>query len=120
MDLLTTTAMAVSIMLGSGAQLLLRVAMSGASSGLPQSVAGLLALATSPWLVGGLTSFGMSLVTWLYVLSRLPVSKAYPCVAAGFVITLLAGHFLLGEHIPITRVIGLFIIMTGVLVVACS
>ena len=47
-------------------------------------------------------------------------SQAYPCVALGFVFTMLGGHFLFGEIINLARIAGLALIVTGVVVVAVS
>ena len=52
---------------------------------------------TSPLVWLGLMLYGLSAVLWLWVLSRLPVSLAYPLVSLGFVVTMGVGVVWLGE-----------------------
>lgn len=63
----------------------------------------------------GLISYGFSMVFWLYVLSQLELSKAYPLASLGYVITMLIGAFLLGESINTYKIIGLILIVLGVI-----
>ena len=46
--------------------------------------------ATSPWVLLGLVVFGISAVVWLVVLSRVPLSLAYPFNALGYLVILTA------------------------------
>ncbi|KAB1078107.1 EamA family transporter [Methylobacterium soli] len=77
-----------------------------------------LVVAFAPAVFGGLLTFGLSAVVWLLVLSRIDVSYAYPCVALGIVLTMLAGHLMLGEALTVSRIAGLALIVSGVGVVA--
>jgi drug/metabolite transporter (DMT)-like permease len=79
-----------------------------------------LTIGTSPLVLTGLFCFGLSAVLWLFVLSKVDVSTAYPCVALGIVLTVAAGHFLLGEPLAPLKVAGIAAIVTGVLLVAMS
>ncbi|CAP56454.1 putative small multidrug resistance protein [Gluconacetobacter diazotrophicus PA1 5] len=76
------------------------------------------AVALNPSIVLGLLAFGSSAVVWLLVLARIDVSQAYPCVALGIVMTVGAGIVLLGEQIHPTRIIGLLVILSGVVIMA--
>jgi multidrug transporter EmrE-like cation transporter len=113
----------VSVLLATCSQIVLKLGMS--SDKVQQALRGgaveaALSVALSPWILAGLGGFALSVVFWLLVLSRVDVSQAYPCVAFGFVLTMLAGHFLFGEPIGLLRVAGLGIILVGVVVVAVS
>jgi len=57
-------------------------------------------------------------VLWLWVLSRLDVSLAYPLVSLGFVVTLALGVVWLGEPLSWTRVAGCGLIVAGVWLLA--
>ncbi|MGH7155332.1 MAG: EamA family transporter, partial [Acetobacteraceae bacterium] len=57
---------------------------------------------------------------WLAVLSRVPVSAAYPMISIGFVIVALLGWAFLGETLTPTRVAGIAFICCGVLLVSRS
>lgn len=75
---------------------------------------------TSPGVIGGLFVFAISVCAWLYVLSRVDVSYAYPFVSLGMVLTVASGWLLLGESVPLARILGLVLIVAGVMVVAVT
>jgi drug/metabolite transporter (DMT)-like permease len=50
----------------------------------------------------------------------LDVSQAYPFVALGTFMTVLAGHFLLGESVSTLRIAGVTAIGAGVVLVGLS
>lgn len=70
-------------------------------------------------LLGLLVYFGSALV-WLIVLSKVEVSVAYPFVALGFLLTALMGHFLFGEELTSSRIVGIILVCTGVAILARS
>lgn len=108
----------VSIMLGSIAQYLLKI---GVSSLEWDRNRGLFVLAktvlTNINLLGGIACYGLSMIFWLYVLSKLELSKAYPLVSLGYVFTLLLGYFLLHESVNIFKVFGVVLIIVGVMLI---
>jgi len=73
---------------------------------------------TSPLVWLGLMLYGASAVLWLWVLSRLDVSVAYPLVSLGFVVTLALGVLWLGEPFSWVRVAGCTLIVVGVSLLA--
>ena len=75
---------------------------------------------TSPLVIIGTLSYTSSIFFWLYALTRVDLSFAYPFLALSYVLVILASWLILGEHIPVLRWIGVFIIALGVLVVAKS
>ncbi len=74
-------------------------------------------LALNPWILLGFLLYGIGAVVWLSVLARWDVSKAYPLVGLGFVLTLGIGA-LLGETLTPLRVAGVMCICLGVGLVA--
>ncbi len=74
-------------------------------------------LALNPWILLGFALYGVGAVVWLSVLSRWDVSKAYPLVGFGFVLTLGVGA-LLGETVTVLRGVGVLCICLGVALVA--
>jgi hypothetical protein len=48
-------------------------------------------VAFQPMIWAGLTAYGLSLLLWLAVLARIPVSSAYPFVALSIALTSIAG-----------------------------
>lgn len=111
----------VSIMLGSIAQYLLKI---GVSSLEWDRNRGLFVLAKSVLtninLLGGIACYGLSMIFWLYVLSKLELSKAYPLVSLGYVFTLLLGYFLLHESVNIFKVLGVVLVIVGVMLITRS
>jgi len=51
---------------------------------------------------------------WMYVLKHYEFSLAYPLLSVSYIIGLLAAYFFFQETIPLTRWIGVVIIMIGV------
>lgn len=108
-----------SIVLGAVAQLLLKMAMSQPSSG--QSFpCGLQGLLLSGKMITGMACYAVSMVFWLYVLSKLDLSKAYPMVALGYVLASIFGWLFLGEPVKTTRIVGLMVIVVGVIIISRS
>ena len=68
----------------------------------------------------GLASYGASMLLWLYTLSRVELSYAFPFVSLSFVGIVLVARFGLGEQIHPTRILGSLLIVAGVLVVSWS
>lgn len=112
----------LSISLGALAQYFLKI---GASSTLNATennsmFAHLLNLLGNPHFLGGIASYGISLVLWLYVLSKWDLSKAYPLVSLGYVFTAILGYFFLNESLNIYRILGLAFIISGVIFISQS
>jgi multidrug transporter EmrE-like cation transporter len=76
-----------------------------------------LTIIASPLIIGGLVCFGLSAVFWLFVLARISLSSAYPFVALGIFVTVLAGHFLFNEPISALKTGGVALILAGILLV---
>ncbi len=114
----------VSILLSSAAQLLLKYGASSPSIHKAiesHSILNLfLAMIQTPQIILGLTCFGASLILWIIILSRTDVSYAYPFVALGICLTILAGWFFFHETISAMRIIGVLIVIAGVITVAKS
>jgi multidrug transporter EmrE-like cation transporter len=110
-----------SVSLSALAQLALKMGTTAAASARTTGVGGELGgLAQSPMIVVGLGLYGVGALVWLFVLGRAPLSLAYPFVGMGFVLTMLAGAFWLGESLSMTRIAGTLLIATGCVLVARS
>ena len=88
------------------------------------SASGLLPLITlilgSPWVLLGLTLYGIGAVAWIAVLARLDLSLAYPLLALNFVLITLSSRLILGETVPTMRWLGMLVICVGIVLVARS
>ncbi|WP_321495393.1 SMR family transporter [uncultured Desulfobacter sp.] len=78
------------------------------------------AVASSPYIIAGLTCYVISVVVWLLVLSRVEVSYAYPLLSIGYIVTAFAGWFLFQESLSPTRWTGIAVICIGVWLVTRS
>ncbi|HXW71771.1 MAG TPA: hypothetical protein VEK34_10075, partial [Methylocella sp.] len=87
MQLILVFIVVLSILLSSGSQVLLKYGMTS-----PEITAALaqenplrlaLTIVGSPAVFTGLACFALSAIVWLFVLSKLPLSTAYPFAALG-------------------------------------
>ena len=73
-----------------------------------------------PYIVLGFAAYGASSILWLQVLTDLDFSVAFPLVSISYVLALFLGHFLFGEHVGFSRILGVLLICSGVLFVIRS
>lgn len=66
----------------------------------------------------GLSAYVVSVVVWLLVLSRVPVSFAYPMLSFGYIVNAVAAYYWFGEPLTAIRMAGIFVIIAGVYLVA--
>jgi len=118
---LTILVILLSVVLNAAAQLLIRVSVrDGIAISSSDTVHDLLALVFRPTLLAATSCFVLSLVSWVYVLSRAETSFAYPFLSLGFVMVAVIGHFFLDEAISAQRMAALLLIMSGILVLSRS
>lgn len=118
MTQLTLLMILTSVALSVSAQLFLKLGMGKLV--LPETIISLesLFLVINRYVLMGLFCYAMSMVFWLFVLTRVEVSKAYPFVGLGFIGTMVFAHYFLQEPITVHKLIGTFLVVIGVLVLA--
>jgi multidrug transporter EmrE-like cation transporter len=111
----------IGVLLNAGAQLLLKAGMAqighfefSLANAMP---IGMRVMGNIP-IITGLSMYVVSVGVWLLVLSRVPVSYAYPMLSIGYVVNAIAAYFLFGEPLTSMRMLGIFIIISGVYLVA--
>jgi multidrug transporter EmrE-like cation transporter len=77
-------------------------------------------VAASPFVLGGLACYAVSVVIWIMALSRVPVSVAYPMLSIGYIVNAGAAWFLFGESLTAQKLLGIGFIIVGVWLVARS
>ena len=78
----------------------------------------IISLGINPWVVSGITLHVCALFVWLWALSRVDISFAYPFLALGYVlVSAMAWHWL-GEELNTQRLIAMGIIISGIVVLA--
>lgn len=111
----------LSVMVATAGQLLLRAGMvrvgriGYAQLSRPARLA--LQIAAEPRVLLGLGIFGVSAAVWLIVLSRAPLSLAYPFAGLTYVLTALFSRYVLHESIPGLRWMGILFIIAGIVLV---
>jgi len=70
------------------------------------------------WL--SLCCYGISIITWMIVLSRVEVSFAYGFSSLGFILVTIIGAIFLREQISTLKILGISIICIGVIILARS
>lgn len=77
-------------------------------------------IGSQPPFLLGIACYGISVVVWVFGLSRVPVSVAYPMLSIGYIVNAIAAHYLFGEAVTVTRWLGIGFIVIGVWLVARS
>ena len=103
----------VTVLLNGSAQLLLRkAALTGANPANP------LSLLRNSWFMVGVGAYAVSVLTWLFVLKRVPLAVAAPFVALVYVLVPLASRMLFNDHVNSRMWIGMLLVVCGVTLVA--
>lgn len=77
----------------------------------------ILRIATTPELLMGLSCYGLGAIAYILLLTRVNLSIAGPAIALVYVFSVLLGYFLFHEPVPVSRLVGLALIISGVLLV---
>jgi multidrug transporter EmrE-like cation transporter len=64
--------------------------------------------------------YGLSILIWIIVLSKVEVSYAYAFSSIGYILITIAGALLLHEQVSLLRVVGIIIVCCGIVLVARS
>ncbi len=78
------------------------------------SFSDIIALLFSPIILLALALYGCTTLLWLYILSKVKISFAYPIQALAFPIVLIVSGLIFKEEIPVNRWIGVVVIVIGV------
>jgi len=80
----------------------------------------IIAALSSPLILLGLIIYVFSVGLWLWVLSKVELSVAYPFVGISFLVTMFFGAFLLNENVTAMRLAGTVLIVGGCVLVGRS
>ena len=121
-------ALVVSILASAAAQLLLKTGVSLSPVAFHTAEQGF-HLSLDPadypglwWSVGGLVAYGVSLLAWLNVLARIPLSFAYPLLSISYVLVYIGAIAspLLAEDLTAMRTAGILLVACGAAVVTST
>jgi drug/metabolite transporter (DMT)-like permease len=115
-------AILAGVLLAVAGQLLVKhgINLQGGGSFAAGLLRGYLRIYSSPWVLLGSGLYAVSILFWVYSLSRVPLSFAYPFVSLSYVLVILASRLLLGEAVPPLRWLGVAVICAGILLVSRS
>lgn len=71
---------------------------------------------TNIYIFSGMFCFVMSAFLWLFVLTKIQVSIAYPLGSLGYIFTAVLAYFILNEPLTMAKIIGIALICVGVYV----
>ena len=110
-------AVACSLMLACG-QLIWKIGLDKLQVKALLSMEGIKKAMLSPYIWGGMAIYVVATVIWLNVLSKLPLSVAYPLMSIAYVFGLILAKTVLGESISLTRWMGGFVIVLGLILIS--
>lgn len=90
----------------------------GASSINEWGAATILYLLRSPFFIGGGLLYVIATFIWLYIISKMPFSVAYPLQSLSYVLGVIAAYFIFKEQVEVTQWVGVFVIVVGVYLIA--
>lgn len=105
-----------SIIMGVAGQLLFKMGAMTPVHSLGDLVGNLL----RPTTMVALGMYSVATPLWLTVISRAPLSYAYPLLSLNFVLIVSASAWVLGEPISVHRWVGVLLVVSGFLVAATS
>ena len=123
MTLLLLAIILVTVVLSACAQFVLKLGVTNSvmqdalHNGIPDA---LVVAMTSPLIWFGMLMYVLAFVMWLWVLSKVELSVAYPFVGISFLITMAFGMFLLNEGVTPTRIAGTLLIIGGCILIGKS
>ena len=121
MNPLTLGVILLSVLMNAVAQLALSYALKGQTmfdTAAPMKSA--LAMALNPAIIFALFIYGLSVLLWMYVLSKTDVSLAYPFLGLGFVFVAVIANFFMSEPLGAQKVIGIVTVAVGIVILARS
>ena len=68
----------------------------------------------NPLVLVGLVCFAIGMLIWLYVLSQLDLSVAFPFLGLNYVLIMLGSRILFQEPITVSKLIGTGLVVAGV------
>ncbi len=77
----------------------------------------IISILTNYFLIWGLSFYVISVVIWIYVLSKVEVSYAYPFLSLWFIIVSFLWFFLLGESMNMYKILWIIFIVFWVILI---
>jgi len=85
-----------------------------------ESMRSIIELIFSPFILSGLVLYGLTTVLWLFILTRVQISVAYPMQSVAYLISVFGAYFIFGESLSWMKIAGCLVILIGVAMVGFS
>ncbi len=72
---------------------------------------------SNPWVILGIILYGLSAIVWLGLISRVPLSVAYPMLSLAYVLVVFVSWAFLGEGVSALNWLGVLLIALGVILI---
>ena len=105
----------MNVLLLATGQMLWKIAVNPISTWNTHSV---IQVILSPYFIGGGILYVLATGLWLVVLSKIPLSIAYPAQSLAYVLGIVGAYFIFKEHISLVQLAGILIIFFGVYLIA--
>ena len=77
-------------------------------------------IVTTPAIPLGLAMWVLAALLWLYVLTRVDLSFAYPMLSLGYVVAMFGARILFGEELSALRILGTGVVIIGIILISRS
>lgn len=118
MNLASLLLILACVALGVFGQLALKQGMLALGGQLEPRVGILLQAVTQPFVLLGLGLYAVSMALWLLVLTRAPLSVAYPMLSLGYVVVAVLSRWLFAEPLTGVKMLGILLVCFGVALLA--
>ncbi len=121
---LELTVLFIAIAMGAIGQIAMKAGMNRvrarASGDLGPILKALPKMFTDLYVLAGILIYILSTVLWLWVLSKVPLSFAYPCISVSYIIIIIAGKWVFRERIDAWKIAAIVLILAGVIALGFS
>lgn len=80
----------------------------------------ILTLLFNKYIFLGLVIYGMATLFWFYILKKYPLNKVYPLQSFSYILAIFSSYIFFQETITVWNIIGAFVIMVGVGIIALN
>ncbi len=70
------------------------------------------------WFLACGICYGAATMLWMYIIKHFPFSMAYPMISLSYVFGMFAAILIFHEHVPLSRWLGVLLIMVGCILCA--
>ncbi len=99
-------------------QVLMKMGLNQVGSISGVNVSAFFSMVFNPLVFSGIASYGIGFIAYLFALTKLDQSFAYPMFALGYVLVPVFNWVVMHEPFSVTRLIGIFVVIAGVILIS--